>query len=144
MRDQQVLERLADTDEQQQERQPAEHRNLHDRIEARQHVGFQRARQAERDAGREAEQRAGGEADQHALQADQRVAHEIAARREILECIEHALGRRQDLRRDPAARAADAPQREQQRGQQPRREPPRPPLHGRRTVRRRGERVAFG
>jgi hypothetical protein len=62
-----------------------------------------------RRAKRKTEQGARSESEQHALQTDQRVADQVAALRKLDEGVEHALGRRQDLRRDPAALATDTP-----------------------------------
>ncbi|KPV24692.1 hypothetical protein APR51_03500 [Variovorax paradoxus] len=117
--DQDVLERLADAHDQQHEGQPGQHRDLHQRVEARQQVGLDAARQAHGRAQQQPEQRADREAHAHARETGAHVQPEVAAGREVAQRLGHELGRRQHLRRDPALAGTHEPQREQCGGQQP-------------------------
>ncbi len=69
MTDEKILQRLADTRDDHQERQPAEHRHLHDRVETGQHIRFERARQTERAAQQNAEHHTAAETHRHARHA---------------------------------------------------------------------------
>ena len=108
--DEQKLQCLIDAHHQNQQRQPANHRHLAERLEQREHVVADGGRQAHCTAQQQAQRQTNAKARKHADHADAQVVPQLAAGQQLTKHLEHGSGRRQHLLGNPAPHGGQLPQ----------------------------------